>query len=366
MKLNKKYSNIFKRLGLGLTLCFFFFTTILSLSKTANAGLISFFNTVLGGEQVSAKSVRVSVNNSQTMALLPQPAVNVDPNPDKYTEVVPVVDGGILVPDIASANISPVEYSSKISVYTVHEGDTVSGIAKMFNVSVNTVLWANNLNSKSVLRAGQTLVILPVTGIKYTVQKGDTVSSIANKYKADAGEIYSYNDLNSSADLVVGQSIIIPDAEIGVPITTSIVRSLNGMIVPNDPVTVNVKSLPFYPGYYSCPVIGRLSQGLHGRNSVDLAAPIGTPLRASADGTITISKSNGTWNGGYGNYVVISHSNNTQTLYGHMLKTIVNPGDQVKKGQIIGYIGISGMTTGPHVHFEVRGARNPFTDNSCN
>jgi murein DD-endopeptidase MepM/ murein hydrolase activator NlpD len=129
---------------------------------------------------------------------------------------------------------------------------------------------------------------------------------------------------------------------------------------------VNVSSLPSYPDYYSCPTTGVLTQGLHGRNSVDIAAPVGTPLLASASGIVTISKSNGTWNGGYGNFVVISHDNGTQTLYAHMRNTVVAPGEKVYQGTKIGYIGVSGMTTGPHVHFEVRGAKNPFAYIKCN
>ncbi len=338
---------------------------ILTLStETANAGLSSFFENFISGEVVSAKSKIVS-KNSQTMPL-PIVAVNIDPNPEKHFEIIPVVDGKTLASDLASANLSGEEYSSKISVYVVRDGDTISSVAKMFNVSVNTILWANNLNSKSVLKTGQNLTILPVTGIKYSVQKNDTISSVAKKYKADIDEIYSYNDLSDSSKLVVGQIIIIPDAEMGVTSPVSTVIALNGMVVPEDPLTVNIRKLPSISDYYSCPVSGRLSQGLHGRNSVDLAAPVGTPIYASASGLITISKSNGTWNGGYGNFVVVSHPNGTQTLYAHMQKTIVEANEQVNKGQIIGYVGVSGLTTGPHVHFEIRGAKNPFVSVECN
>jgi LysM repeat protein len=366
-KSDYKNSKLIKRLS-SLAVIFFFSFSFIAISyKTVHAGLFSLLNTLLTGEQASAKSVPKIAINSQNMSL-PVVAVNIDPNPDKNFEVIPV-RGETLVADIAESNASFVEYSPNISVYTVRAGDTISGVAKMFNVSVNTILWANNLNSKSVLKAGQSLTILPVTGIKYTVEKNDTILGIANKYQADVNEIYSYNDLDSDSKIFVGQKIIIPDAEMGSVVAVStrpVVRALNGMIVPEDPVTVNIKSLPSYSGYYSCPAVGVLTQALHGRNAVDIAGPIGTSLRASADGTVTISKSNGTWNGGYGNFVVISHDNGTQTLYGHMQKTTVNAGERVGKGEIIGYIGISGLTTGPHVHFEVRGAKNPFVNTSCN
>jgi murein DD-endopeptidase MepM/ murein hydrolase activator NlpD len=366
-KSDYKNSKLIKRLY-SLVLIFSFSFSVITISyKTVHAGLFSLLNTLFTGEQASAKSVPKIAINSQNMSL-PVVAVNIDPNPDKNFEAIPVV-GETLVTDIAASNATFVEYSPNISVYTVRAGDTISGVAKMFNVSVNTILWANNLSSKSVLKTGQVLTILPVTGIKYTVEKNDTVLDIAKRYHADVDEIYSYNDLDQNSKLFVGQSIIIPDAEIGSVVAVStrpVVRALNGMIVPEDPVLVNVKGLPSYSGYYSCPAVGVLTQALHGRNAVDIAGPIGTPLRASADGAVTISKSNGTWNGGYGNFVVISHDNGTQTLYGHMQKTIVNAGENVSKGDIIGYIGISGLTTGPHVHFEVRGAKNPFVSISCN
>lgn len=359
------FSNNFANFAKRAILVFAFLLLAMFSTKTANAGLSSLFGILVAGEEVSAKST-TNNHSSQTMAL-PVVAVNIDPNPDKTYEIIPVVDGKTLASDIASANQTFNESSSKISVYVVREGDTISSVAKMFNVSINTILWANNLSSKSALKVGQNLTILPVSGIKYVVQKNDTISTIASKYKADVDEIYSFNDLDRNSRLVVGQTIVIPDAEMGQSNTsTVVVRALNGMIVPNDPLLVNVRKLPAFDGYYTCPVKGVLTQGLHGRNSVDLAAPIGTPIYASASGVVTISKSNNTWNGGYGNFVVLSHSNGTQTLYGHMKKTVVDQNEQVDKGEIIGYVGISGMTTGPHVHFEVRGAKNPFADNICN
>ncbi|MEK7136412.1 MAG: M23 family metallopeptidase, partial [Patescibacteria group bacterium] len=88
-------------------------------------------------------------------------------------------------------------------------------------------------------------------------------------------------------------------------------------------------------------------------------APIGTPLYASAAGTVIIARTGG-WNGGYGNYVVIKHDNGTQTLYGHMNTVTVAPGQTIGQGDPVGTVGNSGNSTGPHIHFEIRGARNPF------
>lgn len=101
------------------------------------------------------------------------------------------------------------------------------------------------------------------------------------------------------------------------------------------------------------------SQGLHGYNGVDFAAPLGTPVYASDGGAVLVSRSSG-WNGGYGLYVVIKHSNGTQTLYAHLSKTAVTAGSSVSQGQVVGYVGNTGRSTGNHLHFEVRGAQNPF------
>jgi murein DD-endopeptidase MepM/ murein hydrolase activator NlpD len=90
---------------------------------------------------------------------------------------------------------------------------------------------------------------------------------------------------------------------------------------------------PSYPGYYMRPIIGgRKSQGIHGHNGVDLAAPVGTPIYAAAGGSVIVSIANGGWNGGYGNYVVISHPNGTQTLYAHNSANLVSVGDKVSRG----------------------------------
>jgi murein DD-endopeptidase MepM/ murein hydrolase activator NlpD len=101
---------------------------------------------------------------------------------------------------------------------------------------------------------------------------------------------------------------------------------------------------------------------MHGYNAVDLGAPVGTPITAAASGKVITSKQGG-WNGGYGNMVVISHDNGTQTLYSHLSSNVVYSGQWVSAGEVIGYVGSTGHSTGPHLHFEVRGDTNPLA--SC-
>lgn len=233
-------------------------------------------------------------------------------------------------------------------------GDTLSEIAGMYGVSINTIMWANNLSSARDVHPGDTLVILPVSGIEHTVGKNDTLASLAKKYSANASEIAQYNGLDPAQKLAVGSKIIIPGGELAPPSVNHRVRRIIREPYLGGSGLAQV-------GYYGNPVPGAiLTQGIHGWNGVDLGARRGTPILAAAAGTVIISRSNGGWNGGYGNYVVITHENGTETLYSHMTRAIVSPGAFVQKGQVIGYIGATGMATGPHLHFEVRGAQNPF------
>ena len=238
-----------------------------------------------------------------------------------------------------------------IALYVVRDGDSFASIAKMFDVSVNTILWANDLPRGSVLKVGQSLVILPVSGVRHVVKSGDTITKIAAKYKGDADEISQYNGLDVGSKLAVGDVVIVPDGEV---VT----------IVPKKtvPATSKLRGVggPALSGYYAAPLASyRKTQGLHGYNGVDLSQYLGAPVMAAADGTVIIARSGG-YNGGYGSYIVIAHSNGTQTLYGHLRSVSVVSGQSVVQGQTIGTEGNTGRSTGPHLHFEIRGARNPF------
>lgn len=242
---------------------------------------------------------------------------------------------------------------SQITTYTVREGDSIGFIAQTFNVSQGTIVWANDLKGK-VLREGQQLIILPITGLKYTVKKGDTISTIAKKFKGDESEIFAFNDLAYGASLTIGQVLVIPNVD---PEAINRSPSTSSIVTRN---TARFTGGPNIVGYYIRPFTGGVkTQGLHGYNGVDLAAPCGTPLYASASGTVVIARQGG-WNAGYGNYVVIAHTNKTQTVYGHMKTVMTSVGAYVAQGQQIGTLGNSGNSTGCHVHFEIRGAKNPF------
>lgn len=336
----------------------------LSAPSAARAGAFSFIPDLFAGSTASA-SAAVSV---QTMPLLEANLNPIAPQKLESTKIEPSIVSGIAVAaeagplgTIGSIDKEKANKQHQIAIYTVREGDTLSSIAKMFDVSVNTIRWANDsvLAGGSKLKVGSDLVILPISGVLYTVKKGDTLQSIANRYKADKDEIVSFNGLSVSGTLAIGDTITIPDGDAAVIAYATTPRTS----VPANKNAPTSKlrgiSTVAYDDYYTRPIDGVRTQGLHGYNGIDFGAPIGTPIVAAAAGDVIIARSGG-WNGGYGTYVVISHANGTQTLYGHMSKIIIESGERVYRGQTIGYSGNTGKSTGPHLHFEVRGAKNPF------
>lgn len=286
--------------------------------------------------------------NSQTMDL-PKGYLNINPTDIGGAEIA-IVDHVALEAGGSNTEVFVdlgKSGTGQISVYIVRQGDTLSEIAEMFGVSTNTIVWANDIK-RGIIKEGQELVILPISGVRHVVKSGDTLKSLSTKYKADLDDILSYNGLAADTKIKAGDIVIIPDGVIST--ASSLAKSS---------VSQASKNYPTYQGFYLRPIAGgRKSQGLHGNNGVDLAAPIGTSIRASAAGKVIISRTG--YNGGYGTYVVVSHNNGTQTLYAHMSRLNVSAGQSVAQGQIIGAVGNTGRSTGPHIHFEVRGAKNPF------
>jgi LysM repeat protein len=316
----------------------------------AYAGIFSFFNSVFNDD--NKENI---IKNSQNIELL-QGNTSPITGPTGGGDIL-IVNNSALLPENSGFAQSENHANDQISIYVVREGDTLQTISKMFNVSINTIIWSNDNIKNGKVKPGESLVILPISGIQHTVKSGDSIESIARNYKADIDEIYSYNQLNKNSKLSAGDIVIVPDGEI----TTK--KELTPKKAGSSGKSRNVRdytSAPDYTGYYARPLTGGIkTQGIHGYNGVDIASTFGTNILASADGTVIVSKSSG-WNGGYGSYIVIKHSNGTQTLYAHLSGVAVSVGDEVTQGQVIGYMGSTGKSTGTHLHFEIRGAKNPF------
>lgn len=351
----KKSSHKFKKIFLG---SLFLLLVAISVLFTGHAGvhskILGFFHQNANAETLDATSIHGV--NSQNMQLL-QAATNINPNMSRGGADVAIVGGSALLaeagPSGTIADIEEGHTSGQISTYVVQEGDSLSKISVMFDVSMSTLISANDLKN-GVIRPGQTLIILPISGVQYKVQKGDTLKSIVSKYKADLDEVMDYNGLNEDSVLVAGSTLLIPDAE------TSFASQGSTHSSSKTASKVKGSNAPTYAGYYTRPINGGVkTQGLHGYNGVDLANIMNTPIHAAAAGTVIIAITGG-WNYGYGNYVVIAHPNGTQTLYAHANKILVSQGEHVSQGETIALLGSTGNSTGPHVHFEIRGAKNPF------
>jgi len=239
---------------------------------------------------------------------------------------------------------------NEITEYTVQSGDTLTGVTEKFDISLETLLWANNLTKGSVLKVGQDLIILPVSGLLHHVTSGETVGGIAQKYKGDINEIIVFNELSNEGDINVGDILIIPDG-----------------VMPSTTKVYTPSLAPLATSYFICPISLPcwITQGLHWYNAIDFShGKCGESIYAAAGGQILKIKYG--WNGGAGNYLEILHPNGVITMYGHLQSVLVSIGQQVSQGQIVAFMGGQpgtagvGRSTGCHLHFQVIGAKNPF------
>lgn len=241
-----------------------------------------------------------------------------------------------------------------VVTYTVQRGDTLSTIAQKFSqknnsISVNSIEWLNNMNSDSVT-VGDQIKIPPVSGVVYTVQSGDTIYSIAKKYNTNPQKIadWPFNDFADpeTFSLVVGQQLIVPD---GVPPQQQSSYTAPAVQYAGAPGQIAANGSGF-----NWPIQGIITQYFTiYHTGIDIAGPIGTPIYAAKTGVIEDASCG--WNYGYGCFVEMNNGGGFETLYAHMVsQPVVSAGQSVSAGQLIGYRGSTGNSTGPHTHFEIR------------
>jgi murein DD-endopeptidase MepM/ murein hydrolase activator NlpD len=330
-------------------------------------GVSAFSWSTLLGEEASASisgTTTTEIGNSQTGLAL-EPSVSPSSiNPKKDGGIDNSVEVNIFSDNALFPTASPKEetfpgtgggdFEGDLEIYVVRSGDTVATVAELFGVSTDTVLSANDLPKGSKLKTGQILLILPYSGVEHTVAKGETLQGIAGKYKVDIDDILSANDIEDGSSIVVGAKLMIPGGNILNSSGSSRGSGSGGYKGGGS------SNIPSVIGYFANPVPGSVkSRGVKvGHKGVDFAAPTGTPIHASAEGVVLIARTG--YNGGFGTYVVIQHPNGVKTLYAHMSKLGTTPGSRVSQGDVIGYVGNTGRSTGPHTHFETIGAKNPF------
>jgi murein DD-endopeptidase MepM/ murein hydrolase activator NlpD len=394
LKITPKTSVGSGKIGVNILTRVFVFVLFASLliPLRTEAGVFSFVTDLFSTSKADADE---TFPNSQNMALL-QASLSPNTGAPPSSGDLSILSGTAILPETQEPFSNGNNYANQndqISLYVVHKGDTLPAIAQMFGVTTNTIVWANDLKDGKI-SVGEQLVILPISGIQYIVKSGDTLSGIVKKTNGNLDDILSYNNLQSDSKLSVGDTIFIPDGEMsadsesgggsdnsavspsGSNQNTSVIYSDSyNSFMPDTgyskilsgpdsiPVGARCENYPALDGYYLRPVTTCIkTQGIHGHNAVDLAAEnhqIGQAIMAAADGEVIVSRDSG-WNGGYGSYIVIKHDNGTETLYAHLSATDVQVGDEVTQGEVIGAMGSTGDSTGPHLHFEIRGARNPF------
>jgi murein DD-endopeptidase MepM/ murein hydrolase activator NlpD len=260
----------------------------------------------------------------------------------------------------ASLGLQPSQPPLEMRLYSVVHGDTLTGIAAHFGLSMMTIWWANTLTSKDQLHVGQVLRIPAVDGVLYTAQEGDTVTAVAARFHADPAAVMTYDGL-ASDELTLGQQVMIPNG-VGSSIVAVAARPTAKARASSS--STGCTGCGFAPlawpvpggyisqgygctGFYAEPPLGNCP---HFHNGLDIAAPSGTRIVAAAAGTVTFAgwKDNG---GGY--QVWVSDGHDFYTSYHHMSAVLVHTGQRIGRGQLIGRVGMTGDATGPHCHFSV-------------
>lgn len=242
-----------------------------------------------------------------------------------------------------------------VETYTVLEGDTLSTIAAKFGVSLNTLLWANSLNVRTIVKPGQELTILPVSGVLHTVRSGETVARIAKTYGVTEDDILAYNNIDDASGLQVSAKVIVPGGEITAPTPVSRTTAVKS-IFTSTPTTSAAKVDTGATKMLWPTDLTYVVRGLQwGHTGVDIdcsGRANGTSTNdnyAASDGIVQFAG----WKNGYGNTVEINHGNGIVTRYGHHYSIYVTNGQSVTRGTPLGRCGSTGESTGTHLHFEV-------------
>lgn len=256
-----------------------------------------------------------------------------------------VATGGTITRLAQPNTIIPERPRLDIITYTIQAGDTVQAIADLFRLDPTTIMWANPAieDAPDLLRIGQEVVVLPIDGVYHKVAEDNTLASIAEEYKVEPEAIVTceYNYLESlDQPIEEGTYLIVPGGE--KPYIPKVVTTYIGSVPEGARGT----------GRFQWPVLGRITQGYwYGHRAIDIGAPTGSAVLAADGGFVSFA---GWTDVGYGYLIVIDHANGFATYYAHLSNMYVYAGQAVERGQVVGAVGSTGWSTGPHLHFEVR------------
>lgn len=282
----------------------------------------------------------------------------------KAADVDPIIRFSVRAPIAATTapeTASPAVQRRAIQEYEVAPGDTLSGIATRFGLDITTLLWANGLKDTSVLQPGDTLKVLPVNGLLHEVRSGDTLLALAARYKVDVEDITGYpeNDLSDPNRLAPGKELVIPG---GIkppdPKPVILAAATAPEPAPAPPPPAAPSPPPAASAGFIWPTYGPIFTYFSGYHAgLDISPPYGTPVVAAMSGVVAQVNR---WNYSYGYHIIVNHGNGLSTLYSHLSEILVGAGQAVAQGQLIGRVGSTGRSTGPHLHFEVHRNGSPI------
>lgn len=232
------------------------------------------------------------------------------------------------------------------SVYTIRRGDTLWSIARGFQITASALASHNGLSNPDAIKPGQRLEIPSGGGeVSHVVRNGETLWEIALRYGLEIDAVVNLNQLEDPGHLAVGQRLRLPVAKSAEPDPAGAAERLAAQGVSG----------------FRWPLLGTVTsvfgpRGGRMHNGLDIAGNMGDPIKASKDGTVSVSG----WVGGYGNTVILRHDDGSASLYAHASALLVKRGQTVRAGQTIARVGSTGNSTGPHLHFEVIEGTRPI------